>query len=79
MTTMKNINHWRTKVKEAEKALRVAYENDLPVGTVVSYTQGKHEIHVEIVETSWYYPKVRNTKTGREYRIAYERFDRVIR
>lgn len=77
MATMGNIRYWRTRAKEAEKALLAAYKNDLPVGTVVGYTHGKSLIEVEILEHSWHYPLVRNTKTGRVYRIAWDRFESI--
>lgn len=80
MATMKNINYWRTKVREAEAALNAAEQIDLPVGTKVSYLHGNNEIVVRIVEhnRAGSYVKVANIKTGYEYLLDYDRFHRVI-
>ena len=79
MATMKNIDHWRTKVREAQHALDAAYQRDLPAGTRVVYIHGSHEIVVRIdQQTSGNYWWVVNERTGRRYLLPIERIHRVV-
>lgn len=80
--TMTNVFHWRTKIREAERALSAALRADLPPGTRVSYTHGRNEITVRIIEhydTYSSYVKVENVKNGRQYLLDYARIDRIVR
>jgi hypothetical protein len=77
--TMDRIYYWRNRARETQQALETAYQNDLPVGTLVAYTQGGNDIVVEIVKP-WgaHRCKVRSLSSGKTYLLDYVRINRIV-
>lgn len=76
---MERIDHWRTMRRQTQKALTSAYLA-IPPETRITYLQGGNEVEVAIVQhnRAAHYVKVRNSKTGREYLLDYDRIYCVL-
>lgn len=68
---MKQIDYWKTKIREANNALGVAVIAEIPLGSTILYKQGKHTILAVVIDHG-YFPATRikvQGESGKEYWI----------